>query len=196
MAMKIALNRSGLFNLIYVTLIALGILVTTPPRDSSAQILVDQHHLSVPFIPQNTLVWCWVAAAKMAIEASGRRAPSQCEMLQRQYGVPCCDRPDLCFRGGYFHEIAALVRNLGGELSSLNLGNYAPDFLNRMRQTNRPIVAHVDGGHFVVITGMEIYQTQWGYWAIVTYHDPYYGPNLRQDWPQFVSRMSAFLMLH
>ncbi|WP_372422933.1 papain-like cysteine protease family protein [Salinarimonas chemoclinalis] len=161
--------------------------------EARAQVLVDSVHLSVPYHRQDTVVWCWVASAKMAAETVGLPTPSQCQMLELAYGAPCCRRPDLCLRPGHISEISRLVGMFGGRIGTLEISRWAPDFITHLRRTGRPIVAHVDGSHFVVITGMDVYQTPNGGWAVVSYHDPLVAPGMKQDWPLFAQRMSVVL---
>ncbi|MGP9820556.1 papain-like cysteine protease family protein [Salinarimonas sp. NSM] len=171
-------------------------LFATRGDEARAQVLIDSIRLPVPYHPQDTIVWCWVASAKMAAESSGLPTPGQCRMLELAYGAPCCQRPDLCLRPGHISEISGLVGMFGGRISTLQISHWAPDFITHMRRTGRPIVAHVDGSHFVVITGMDVYQTPNGPWAVVTYHDPFVAPGMKQDWPLFAQRMSVVLAVH
>lgn len=154
--------------------------------------VIDQVQLSAPFHRQDTIVWCWVASAKMVVESLGRRAPTQCKMLQQVYGAPCCAQPQLCARGGHIVEIQNLIARFGFSLSEISTFGDAFQVFNLLRETRAPIVAWVDGSHFVVITGMRIVPSQVGPWGIVRIHDPIRG-RFDQDWPVFSRRLGAIL---
>lgn len=154
--------------------------------------VIDRVQLEAPFHRQDTIVWCWVASAKMVVEALGESAPSQCEMLQRVYGAPCCSQPHLCARGGHIVEIQNLVEQFGYSLSEISTFGDGFQIFDLLRTTNAPIVAWVDGSHFVIITGMRIVPSQMGPWGIVRIHDPIRG-RFDQDWPVFSQRLGAIL---
>jgi hypothetical protein len=154
--------------------------------------VLDEVQLRVPFVRQDTLVWCWVASAKMVAEALGRKTPSQCEMLQQQYGAPCCTQPWLCNRPGYITEIQALIENFGFSLTELSTYGTAQDIFDALRETSSPIVAWVDRSHFVVITGMKVVPSAFGPLGIVRINDPIRG-RFDQDWPTFARRLGAVL---
>lgn len=154
--------------------------------------VIDEVHLSVPFHRQDTLVWCWVASAKMVVEAIGEKAPSQCQMLQEVYGAPCCTQPWLCERAGHIVEIQNLIGTFGLSLSEISTFGDGFQILEILRETRAPVVAWVDGSHFVVITGMKVVPSQIGPWGIVRIHDPIRG-RFDQDWPAFARRLGAIL---
>ena len=154
--------------------------------------VLDEIQLRVPFYTQDTLVWCWVASAKMMVEALGSDAPSQCEMLQDVYGAPCCSQPLMCARGGYLQEIQNLIGHFGYTLTSLSSYGDGFQIFEILRRTGAPIVAYVDRSHFVVITGMKIVPSQLGPWGIVRINDPIRG-RFDQDWPVFARRLGAIL---
>ncbi len=144
---------------------------------------------AVPFHPQDTMVWCWVAAAKMICEFYDRQpVPSQCEMLQIQYRAPCCENPAPCSRAGHIAEISALIRRFGGRFS--NVAPPANAFVLYGALRRGPIVLHTrqGAGHFVVATGIRVIPTPAGPLAIVSINDPFFGqyevdfPNLMQAW--------------
>jgi Papain-like cysteine protease AvrRpt2 len=143
----------------------------------------------VPFHAQNTMVWCWVAAAKMVAEYYARQSvPSQCEMLQMQYGVPCCQYPQQCTRAGSIFEIQALIARFGGRPSGI--APPADGFVLYDALRRGPIVMHTrqGAGHFVVATGMRVVPSSIGPLGIVAIHDPFFGryevtfPDLMQAW--------------
>lgn len=154
--------------------------------------VIDEVQIRVPFHRQDTLVWCWVASAKMVVESLGEHAPSQCEMLQQAYGAPCCSNWRLCERGGYITEIQSLIATFGFSLTEISTYGDGFQIFEILRQTGAPIVAWVDGSHFVVITGMKFAPSQVGPWGIVRIHDPIRG-RFDQDWPVFAQRLGAIL---
>lgn len=154
--------------------------------------VIDEVQLRVPFHRQDTLVWCWVASAKMVVEAIGQRAPTQCQMLEQVYGAPCCTQPWLCARGGHIVEIQNLIGTFGYSLSEMSTFGDGFQILKILKETKAPIVAWVDGSHFVVIAGMKVVLSQNGPWGIVRVYDPIRG-RFDQDWPVFSRRLGAIL---
>ncbi len=154
--------------------------------------VIDEVQLNVPFVRQDTLVWCWVAAAKMVAESLGNRTPSQCEMLEDQYGAPCCRQPWLCNRPGHISEIQGLISTFGHSLTDLSTSGTAQDLFEALQDSGAPLVAWVDGSHFVVITGMKIVPTGYGPMAVVRINDPIRG-RFDQPWPVFAQRLGAVL---
>jgi Papain-like cysteine protease AvrRpt2 len=156
--------------------------------------VIDEVQLSVPFVRQDTLVWCWVAAAKMVAESLGNKTPSQCEMLEDQYGAPCCSQPWLCNRPGHISEIQDLINTFGHSLTGLSTSGTAQDLFDALQDSRAPLVAWVDGSHFVVITGMKIVPTGYGPTAVVRINDPIRG-RFDQPWPAFSHRLGAVLAI-
>lgn len=128
----------------------------------------------------------------MVVEGLGKKAPSQCEMLQRVYGAPCCSQPQLCARGGHIAEIQNLIAQFGYSMSEISTFGDGFEIFDLLQSTRAPIVAWVDGSHFVVITGMRIVPSRVGSWGIVRIHDPIRG-RFDQDWPVFSRRLGAIL---
>ena len=153
---------------------------------------IDEVQLRVPFVRQDTLVWCWVASAKMVAEALGHQTPSQCHMLQQQYGAPCCSQPWLCNRPGHITEIQSLISSFGLSLTELSTFGTAQGIFDTLRETRAPIVAWVDQSHFVVITGMKVVPSAFGPLGIVRINDPIRG-RFDQQWPVFARRVGAVL---
>jgi hypothetical protein len=187
------MKRHPLFALVFAAILMLGALV----RDAQAQQfyngpVIDEVQLSVPFVRQDTLVWCWVAAAKMVAESLGNRTPSQCEMLEEQYGAPCCSQPWLCNRPGHITEIQGLISSFGHSLTDLSTSGTAQDLFEALQDSRAPLVAWVDGSHFVVITGMKIVPSSFGPMAVVRINDPIRG-RFDQAWPAFSQRLGAVL---
>lgn len=156
--------------------------------------VTDRVQYTVPFHRQDTLVWCWVASAKMVVEALGKRAPTQCEMLRKVYGAPCCSNPQLCFRGGHITEIQNLISTFGLSATEIETSGDGFSFFNDLKDSGAPLVAWVDGSHFVVITGMRIVPSAAGPWGIVRIHDPIRG-RFDQDWPIFSKRVGAIIKI-
>ncbi|WP_129242233.1 papain-like cysteine protease family protein [Achromobacter veterisilvae] len=151
---------------------------------------------AVPFHQQQTMVWCWVAAAKMVAEFYGRQpVPDQCSMLQMQYGAPCCQNPQLCARAGNITEIQALIARFGGHFSSISPP--ANGFILYDALRRGPIVMHTrqGGGHFVVATGMRIVSSPMGPLGVVSVNDPFYG-RYEVDFPTLMQAWTAALVVY
>ena len=151
---------------------------------------------AVPFHQQNTMVWCWVAAAKMVAEFYGRRpVPDQCTMLQMQYGAPCCQNPQLCARGGHIVEIQALIGRFGGRFS--NIAPPANGFVLYDALRRGPIVMHTrqGAGHFVVATGMRVVPSPIGPLGMVSVNDPFFG-QYEVDFPTLMQAWTAALVVY
>lgn len=164
-----------------------------PPFDYSRYPPI-QHN--VPFHSQQTMVWCWVAAAKMVAEYYGRKpVPDQCAMLQLQYGAPCCQNPQLCSRGGYIAEIQALIGRFGGRYSTVSPPANGFALYNALRRG--PIVMHTrqGAGHFVVATGMRIEPSAVGPLGVVAINDPYFG-QYEVDFPSLMQAWTAALVVY
>lgn len=164
-----------------------------PPFDYSKYPPI--HH-AVPFHPQQTQVWCWVAAAKMVAEFYGRQpVPDQCAMLQMQYGAPCCQNPQLCSRGGYINEIQALIGRFGGRFSTV--APPANGFVLYDALMRGPIVMHTrqGAGHFVVATGMRVVPSPVGPLGMVSISDPYFG-QYEVDFPSLMQAWTAALVVY
>jgi hypothetical protein len=160
---------------------------TTQPTSAQypGQVL-DQAYLNVPFDRQETIVWCWVASARMVARYYNVAVPSQCQMLQGQYGAPCCSQPALCARAGHISEIQALIQSFGLRFSQVAPRVDGPTLLNIFKQ-GHPVIMHVDNSHFVVAVGMKVVATQWGPLGIVRIHDPIRGTH-EQDLPSLYQR--------
>lgn len=153
-------------------------------------------HHAVPFHPQQTQVWCWVAAAKMVTEFYGRQAvPDQCAMLQIQYGAPCCQNPQLCSRAGHISEIQALIGRFGGRSSSV--APPANGFVLYDALRRGPIVMHTrqGAGHFVVATGMRVVPSPVGPLGMVSISDPFFG-QYEIDFPSLMQAWTAALVVY
>lgn len=153
-------------------------------------------HHAVPFHPQQTQVWCWVAAAKMVAEFYGRRpVPDQCAMLQLQYGAPCCQNSQLCSRAGHITEIQALIGSFGGRFSNVAPPANGLVLYDALRRG--PIVMHTrqGAGHFVVATGMRVVPSPMGPVGMVSINDPYFG-QYEIDFPSLMHAWTAALVVY
>ncbi|HYC54639.1 MAG TPA: papain-like cysteine protease family protein [Candidatus Binatia bacterium] len=152
-------------------------------------------HHDVPFHAQNTIVWCWVAVAKMVAEYYSRGpVPSQCEMLERHYGYPCCASPMGCTRPGHIVEVQGLLGHFGRRGSTLAPPANGFALYDALRRG--PIILHTTqgGGHFIVATGMRLQPSPMGPLGIVLVHDPIYG---RQsiEFPRLMNIWSAAVLV-
>jgi hypothetical protein len=137
--------------------------------------------LGIPNISQETPVWCWAAVAQQIINAKvgPNRTPPQCALVALANGAApafCCGGYNpMCVRTGSLSQIAALIRNFGGQLSS-----YAaptdPISLYRTLSSGRPVILHVRSSfsstHVVVLRGMSFTPTPFGVQAILHINDP------------------------
>lgn len=181
---------------ILTALVMVWLVLAATPSRAMAQFyqgpVLDAVHVDTPFHAQDTLVWCWVATAKMVVESLGEYAPNQCEMLEQVYGAPCCSNPGLCSRPGHISEIQNLIATFGYSMSRLSSHGDGQQIFDILQYTGAPIVAWVDGSHFVVITGMTVAPSAVGPWGIVRIYDPIRG-RFDQDWPVFSRRLGAIL---
>ena len=156
--------------------------------------VLDGVQHDAPFHPQDTVVWCWVACAKMVVESLGKQAPPQCAMLQQVYGAPCCQQPGLCLRGGYIQEIQNLIATFGYTASNVSHMGDGWQVLALLKETGAPLIGWVDKSHFVVITGMRVGPSPSGPLGHVRLHDPIRGV-FDQPWPVFSNRLGAVLFI-
>lgn len=173
-----------------VTVLILAFFASLPATISNAQFpgqILAQAYVPVPYERQQTLVWCWVASARMVAAHFNRQVPPQCDMLQRQYGAPCCANPQLCARSGHITEIQRLIESFG--LRASQIGPPANGYvLLDLFQRGRPVVIHLVQGHFAVAAGIKVVATPGGPLGIVRVLDPYYGiqdvplPTLVSQW--------------
>ena len=162
------------------------------PSLASSQQLIDQVQYAVPLEVQNTAVWCWVAAAKMEVEALGAQAPPQCAMLQQVYGAPCCTQPGVCARPGSAAEVQNLIAKFGFTATSINTWGDGWSFFRLLQNSGAPLVVWVDRSHYIVVTGMRVVQMPYGPLGIVSINDPLRGSG-EQAWPDFTPRIGAVI---
>jgi hypothetical protein len=156
------------------------------PNQADAQVLA-QAFLQIPYEAQQTSEWCWVASAKMVASYFNINTPSQCEMLERAYGAPCCENPGLCTVPGSIFQVQQLIQGFG--LQTSQLGRPANGYvLLNLFQNNHPVVIHLVQGHFSVLSGIQVVATPQGPLGMVHVLDPFYGeqdvslPVLYQSW--------------
>lgn len=137
--------------------------------------------LPIPNIPQQTQVWCWAAVAQQIIQAQvgPMRTPDQCALVAMANGAHpgiCCSGVNpACIRTGSLPQIAGLVAQFGGRVSS-----YAPPAdpmtLYRTLSSGRPVILHIQSStfstHVVVLRGMAFTQTPWGVEPVLFINDP------------------------
>ena len=128
----------------------------------------------------------------MVAGALGRPTPTQCQMLEAQYGAPCCSQPWRCHRAGHIAEIQGLIATFGLSATELHTAGTVQGLFETLRDTQAPLVAWVDGSHFVVVTGMKIVPSPFGPTAIVRMNDPFRG-RFDQPWVHFAQRLGAVL---
>ena len=123
----------------------------------AAQLSAD---VPVPLVPQDTIEWCWVAAAEMILQYKNVDPPSQCRIMEIGYRMPegsCCGNTQNCTIPGTTTQIQRIIHDFGGGYSAM--GRPAnPTELYNLLSKDIPIIAHLrlaTGGHFVVIRGIE-----------------------------------------
>lgn len=156
--------------------------------------VLDQAYLNVPYERQQTIVWCWVAAAKMVAQYYNVQTPPQCGMLQAQYNAPCCSNPALCTRPGLITEIQALIASFGLRYSTIGPPSDGWTLLSIFKQ-GRPVVLYVNQSHFVVASGMKVVATPQGPLGVVRILDPYAGP-YEEPLPSLYPRWGASLYVY
>ncbi|MEN6442085.1 MAG: papain-like cysteine protease family protein [Syntrophobacter sp.] len=153
-------------------------------------------HHAVPYHKQETMVWCWVASAKMICEYYGRMpVPSQCEMLQSQYDTPCCQSPELCARPGQMFEIQALIARFGGRYSGVSMPANGFVLYDQLRRGPIIMQTRQGSGHAIVATGMRIVPSNFGPLGIVSINDPLYG-QYEVDFPTLIQAWLAALVVY
>lgn len=127
--------------------------------------------LQVPFMRQQTQVWCWAATIEMVSQYYGRSI-DQCQILSAYLSGNCCALPQFCLVAApNMQTIQAGLFRLAGLRS-----DYVPSALpfgviQAEIDAGRPIIVGYRGsfsGHVVVIVG---YDAQGRLWI----HDPING---------------------
>lgn len=133
----------------------------------------DSIRLGVPFIAQQTQVWCWAATSEMVVKhVRGPTAPSQCQMLSAWFQGDCCSFPQLCaVAAPNLQVIQQTLYGAGGVTSQLRGGPLTFAEAQAELDAGRPMIAAYAGafnGHVVVIYGCDS-------GGNLYIHDPYYG---------------------
>ncbi len=164
--------------------------VGAPFTEAEAQLpghILDQAYLDIQIEPQETLVWCWVASARMVATYYNKKTPPQCAMLQQQYGAPCCTNPQFCTVPGHITQIQQLIQSFGLHASVLGPPSNGYVLLSLFKK-GHPVVIHLVQGHFAVASGIKVVATPMGPLGIVRVLDPFYGvqdvplPTLLAQW--------------
>ena len=128
--------------------------------------------LAVPFVAQQTQVWCWAAAIEMVSRYYGRGA-SQCQILSGYLGANCCAFQQSCVLGApSMNTIQAGLFAVAGLSSQYVPSPLSLPALRNEIDAGRPVIIGYRGsfgGHVVVVHG---YDTRGGLYIL----DPFYGP--------------------
>ncbi len=125
--------------------------------------------LAVPFVAQQTNVWCWAAVSEMILRYYGNPV-AQCQILSAWYQGDCCTFASAC-------RTTASIAGIQQTLSAYGVGSaYLPRAmsfgeLSAELDAGRPIILAYRGsftGHVVVMYG---YDPD----GFVYIHDPFYG---------------------
>ena len=126
--------------------------------------------LSVPFVAQQTEVWCWAAVSEMIFRYYGT-GTNQCSILSAWTGINCCQFPGYCRTAAPLHVIQETLYSLGGLGSYVHHGALSFHQIVQEIDAGRPMIVSYSGsfvGHVVVLYGYndagEVY-----------IHDPFYG---------------------
>jgi len=137
-----------------------------PPQAQPAR------ELPVPFVAQQTPVWCWAAVSEMVFRYYGRGA-AQCQVLTGWVGGDCCRAPGLCMAAAPTMEVIQQTLYGFAGLRSLRAGAPLPfEAVVREIDAGRPLIVAYRGsfsGHVVVVYGYDLRT------GTVSIHDPFYG---------------------
>ena len=126
--------------------------------------------LDVPFVAQQTDVWCWAAVSEMVFRYYGT-GTDQCRILSAWTGVNCCLFPSLCRTPAPLQTIQNTLYSLGGLNSYVNHGPLSFSQIVQEINAGRPMIVSYSGsfiGHVVVLYG---YSDD----GRIYIHDPFYG---------------------
>lgn len=130
----------------------------------------SQRILSVPFIAQQTPVWCWAAVSEMIFRYRGRGA-TQCQILSGWYRGDCCTFPQFCQTTAPIQAIQQTLYAFGGLNSATYPGPISFQNIQSEINSGRPVIVAYRGsfsGHVVIIYGYDARGN-------VYIRDPYYG---------------------
>jgi hypothetical protein len=137
-------------------------------------------NLGIQNISQETLMWCWAAAAQQIIYWKTGMSLPQCNLVAQAKGAHpnvCCSNFQNCLVPGNFNDIQSLLFQNGAGYSSLSLPAN-PMILYNTLAANRAVILFLNKpfqniGHFVVLTGMEwVNDPIYGLVPVVYINDP------------------------
>jgi hypothetical protein len=145
---------------------------TDPTCGGTSQPAVTSRLLSVPYIPQQTQVWCWAATSEMIFRYYGINA-SQCQLVSVYVGRACCVSDPFCLvAASSMPTIAQGLGIVGGIRASYVPRPLTFDEVAAEITAGRPVMVGYHGsfsGHVVLITGFDRRT------SIVHILDPYFG---------------------
>ncbi|MBV9994447.1 MAG: hypothetical protein JO127_04460 [Caulobacteraceae bacterium] len=168
-------------------LVAAAICVAQGGASAAPETVVAQASLAVPYRPQATLRWAWVASAQMVAQYYKKDTPSQCAMLQKAYDAPCCTDSGACDVPGTVAQVQSIIKDLGLSYSMVDRPPSQAELLSLIN-SGQPLLIHFRMGHFAVISGMRVVDTPTGRLGIVHLLDPHFGegdvelPSLYPQW--------------
>lgn len=127
--------------------------------------------LSVPFVAQQTPVWCWAACSEMIFRYYGT-GNTQCQILSILYQGDCCSFPAFCQTTAPVAGIQAVLFQSGGLSSEIKSGPLSFQEVRTEIDAGRPfIIAYLGSvsGHVVVVFGYDASN------QTLFIHDPLYG---------------------
>lgn len=138
--------------------------VTQPPPQ-------QRRLLRVPFVAQQTEVWCWAAVIEMVAAYYGRPAP-QCATLSYWFGADCCSFPSFCATTGTDFQIQQSFSILAGLGSSFIFRPLTWQEFTFEIDIGRPVILFYRNsfaGHVVVAYGYDPSR------RTMFIHDPFFG---------------------
>ena len=125
--------------------------------------------LAVPYVSQQTPVWCWAAVSEMVFRYY-RRPGTQCEILSAWFHFNCCAAAQYCLSTASIQQIRETL-GANGLRSTAVAGPVPFQVLAAEIDAGRPLILGYRGsfaGHVVVLYGYDQANN-------VYIHDPYYG---------------------
>jgi hypothetical protein len=146
----------------------------TDPSCGAPTPAVTARTLLVPFVPQQTQLWCWAATSEMIFRYYGRPI-AQCQLVGVYTGrsTCCLGDPACVVAGGSMQVIQQGLLGVGGIRSQLVNGPITFDQVVTEINASRPVMIGYLGsfqGHVVLIVGYN--KTR----GTVVIYDPNYGP--------------------
>lgn len=160
-------RRAAILALGAAILISAGCGETAGP--TAPQSPTTSRRLPVPYVAQQTPVWCWAACSEMVLAYKGSPEP-QCGILSDWFQFPCCLQPAACATTAPLEIIQATLAAHG--VRSTRVPSPLPlSSVKAEIDAGRPLILAYRGsfsGHVVVLFG---YDAQ----GNVAIHDPIYG---------------------